>query len=68
MDRATFGRLVQESGDVAVRTHALNSFIGSTEHLALAVLEKELLDKQLCLMIDYGAVLRERIELERCSE
>ena len=68
MDSATFGRLVTESGDVDVRTHALNGFIGSTEHFALTDQEKELLEKQLCLMIDYGAVLRERIELERCSE
>ena len=68
MDSATFGRLVTESGDVDVRTHALNSFIGSTEHFGLPDLEKELLDKQLCLMIDYGAVLRKRIELERCCE
>ena len=68
MDSATFGRLVRESGDLDVRTHALNVFIGTDEHFALGGQEKALLGKQLCLMLDYGCVLRERIELVRCSE
>ena len=65
MDSDTFGRLVSESGDLDVRTHRLQDFIGSDTHFSLMDEEKALLNEQLDIMIDLGRVLRARIELER---
>lgn len=69
MNSAMFRRLVQESEELDVRTHALQQFIGSGEHFALIDEAKGLLNEQLDAMIDLGRILRARIELERlCNE
>jgi hypothetical protein len=65
MNSDTFGRLVRESGDLEIRTHALQDFFGSDDHYLLCHDSQELLAEQLDLMIDLGRVLRARIKLER---